>query len=94
HPQFKTHFQFVHRERHIPVVLGPKIHRQDRTDEERELWARDIVVLFKPWRTPADLKDVNETWLDAVKALLPSLSDWNKRVIRNMNVLSECRDAR
>ncbi|KAJ7495930.1 hypothetical protein B0H11DRAFT_1640775, partial [Mycena galericulata] len=94
HPQFLTHYQASRRERHIPVVLGPKIHRWDRSDEERELWAQDIVTLFKPWRTPTDLKRPQDTWMETVVALRTDIEPWKDQIIRNMNVLAECRDAR
>ncbi|KAJ7603550.1 hypothetical protein DFH06DRAFT_915897, partial [Mycena polygramma] len=94
HPQYLSHCQLLRRECVIPVLLGPKIHRFDRSDEEKELWARAVVVLFKPWRTPADLKDQTETWVDVASLLVDELEPWKRRVIRNMNVLSECRDAR
>ncbi|KAJ7443486.1 hypothetical protein B0H11DRAFT_1693420, partial [Mycena galericulata] len=94
HPQYLTHYQTSRRERHVPVILGPKIHRSDRSDEEKELWAQDIVMLFKPWRKPVDLKLVGTTWLDTVIELQASIEPWKNRIIRNMNVLAECRDAR
>ncbi|KAJ7730792.1 hypothetical protein B0H16DRAFT_1235481, partial [Mycena metata] len=94
HPQFETHAQIVRRTWYVPVILGPTFHRRDRSPEERELWARDVVILFKPWRTPSDLKEPGETWLSAALKLEADAHPWILRVIRNMNVLSECRDAR
>ncbi|KAJ7178801.1 hypothetical protein C8R43DRAFT_823738, partial [Mycena crocata] len=94
HPQYSSHSLHTRDERHVPVVLGPKIHRSDRSEEEKELWAQDVVVLFKPWRLPTELKGADETWLDAELKLRPTLEPWKNRVIRNMNVLAECRDAR
>ncbi|KAJ7093628.1 hypothetical protein C8R43DRAFT_867196, partial [Mycena crocata] len=94
HPQYLTHAQRTKKEIHVPVILGPKIHRFDRSDEERELWAQDVVVLFKPWRIPTDLKEPGETWSHAASELRRDIDPWKERVIRNMNVLAECRDAR
>ncbi|KAJ6510125.1 hypothetical protein C8R47DRAFT_915332, partial [Mycena vitilis] len=96
HPQYSSHFQVLRRggRRFIPVLVGPKIHRSDRSEEEKELWAQAVVVLFKPWRRPADLKAPDETWLDVASHLIGELEPWMRSVIRNMNVLSECRDAR
>ncbi|KAJ7462830.1 hypothetical protein B0H11DRAFT_1631201, partial [Mycena galericulata] len=94
HPQFDTHVQSVRRKRVVPVVVGPKFHRPDRSPEEKELWAKDIVILFKSWRIPSDLKSAHESWIDVAEAMYLDLDSWKKRVIRNMNVLSECRDAR
>ncbi|KAJ7602342.1 hypothetical protein DFH06DRAFT_1023825, partial [Mycena polygramma] len=94
HPQFSTHAQVAKRKFVVPVVMGPKIHRSDRTPEEKELWAQDIVILFKPWRKPHDLKTNEQSWLDVAEDLLVSLSSDALRIIHNMNVLTECRDAR
>ncbi|KAJ7157049.1 hypothetical protein C8R43DRAFT_835778, partial [Mycena crocata] len=94
HPQYLSHVQHARVERHIPVILGPKIHRFDRTAEERELWAQDVVILFKPWRVPTDLKTQDETWLEVATRLRQDIEPWKNRVIQNMNVLAECRDAR
>ncbi|KAJ6501460.1 hypothetical protein C8R47DRAFT_970072, partial [Mycena vitilis] len=94
HPQYSTHALSVRKVDHVPVLLGPKIHRFDRSDEERELWAYDVAVLFKPWRVPTDLKSADETWLEVATRLRDALEPWKNRVIDNMNVLSECRDAR
>ncbi|KAJ7015732.1 hypothetical protein C8F04DRAFT_901505, partial [Mycena alexandri] len=94
HPQYLTHRQILRATHFIPVVLGPKFHRSDRTDAERELWAQDVVVLFKPWRVPADLKSQDQSWLEVASVLIGGLLPWHRRVIQNMNVLTECRDAR
>ncbi|KAJ7135571.1 hypothetical protein C8R44DRAFT_580134, partial [Mycena epipterygia] len=94
HPQFSTHVQTVKQDRSVPVIIGPGFHRRDRSDEEKELWAKDVVVLFKPWRSPSELKDRDESWSQAAEVLQNELEPWKLRVIRNMNVLTECRDAR
>ena len=94
HPQFRTH---VVRKRTVwvtPVLLGEKMPRPDRSDEEREKWARTVLTLFTPWRHPADLKDELETWSDAYERHEHSISPEHTRIIHNMNVLSECKDAR
>ena len=51
----------------IPVILGPRIPRNDRSPEELEEWSRSILILFIPWRHPADLKQRDETWTDAYR---------------------------
>ncbi|KAJ7783108.1 hypothetical protein B0H16DRAFT_1298298, partial [Mycena metata] len=94
HPQHMTHYQTSRRTRRVPVLLGPSIPRSDRSEAEREQWAQTVVVLFKPWRVPNDLKSPDESWLETVLALRAGLAPWLNTAIRNMNVLSECRDAR
>lgn len=95
HPQYKTHvLQLRKKSTAIPVILGAKIPRPDRSESERELWARSILILFKPWRTAQCLKEQNETWFQAYERFEPTLENRQRRIIQNMNVMSECKDAR
>ncbi|KAI0722567.1 hypothetical protein C8Q76DRAFT_575488, partial [Earliella scabrosa] len=78
----------------VPVTLGDRIPRHDRGEEEREDWAKCILILFRAWRQPSDLKTETETWLQAYERQAASFSSLHQSVIGNMNVLCECRDAR
>ncbi len=78
----------------VPVILGKRIARNDRSDEERESWARTILVLFVPWRAPADLKYAGESWMDSYDRHQRHIPLHHRTIIANMNVLNECRDAR
>ncbi|TFK85158.1 hypothetical protein K466DRAFT_495261, partial [Polyporus arcularius HHB13444] len=78
----------------VPVMLGKRIARNDRSGEERESWARTILVLFVPWRTPADLKVMGESWTAAYDRQQQHIPPQHRSIIANMNVLNECRDAR
>lgn len=94
HPDRDTH---IIRRRSIwliPVVLGPHIPRPDRTEQERNDWSRVILLLFIPWRTPADLKRRDESWYDAYMRQKDRIPPLHQSIIHNMGVLSECRDAR
>ena len=53
-----------------------------------------MLILFVPWRKPGDLRQAGETWLEAYDRQCERISPHNKTVIANMNVLTECRDAR
>ncbi|KAI0059802.1 hypothetical protein BV25DRAFT_1777328, partial [Artomyces pyxidatus] len=76
----------------VPVVLGPTLPRADREVEERQLWCRAMLILFKPWRSVADLKGADESWQEAYdKYEFPRRL---RRVIENINVEHECKDAR
>ena len=77
----------------IPVLLGDRLPRPDRSDDEREQWARAVLTLFKPWRHPSDLKDHSDTWYDAYVQYAPAIAPEHMSIIHNMNVLSECKDA-
>ena len=94
HPHHDTHVLRKRTQWMIPVILGDKIPRNDRSDEEREEWARCVITLFIPWRTPHDLRLEDETWLDAYARQSHMISPEHQTIISNMNVLNECRDAR
>ena len=94
HPQHETHMVRKRTVWVIPVVLGNKMPRPDRNDEERQLWARTVLALFQPWRTPADLKEFDEDWIEAYDRQKHCIPPEHMTIIHNMNVLSECRDAR
>lgn len=94
HPQFNTHRLIFHRKQRIPVLLGPKLPNPNKSTELKEDWARDMLALFKPWRTLSDLKANDETWNDAYDKYEHSLSAAQRQVIVNMQALTECREAR
>lgn len=94
HPQYETH---VIRKRTvwvIPVLLGEKMPRPDRSDDERDRWAQNVLTLFIPWRHPSDLKYDLESWIEAYERQVHDIAREHMSIIHNMNVLSECRDAR
>ncbi|PPQ71220.1 hypothetical protein CVT26_010999 [Gymnopilus dilepis] len=94
HPQRHTHYLTLRRERHVPVILGPKIPNPERSSEQRDIWSRDVLTLFKPWRSVNDLKKEDESWTEAFDTYRASLDDISKIVIANLNVLTECAEAR
>ncbi|KAI0348901.1 hypothetical protein OH77DRAFT_1465904 [Trametes cingulata] len=94
HPQFATHRLRQRKVYTVPVVLGERIPRSDRGEEEREQWARVMSILFVPWRRPGDLRTSGESWIAAFERHRVRISERNMEIIRNMNVLSECRDVR
>ncbi|KZT55184.1 hypothetical protein CALCODRAFT_406669, partial [Calocera cornea HHB12733] len=62
HPQHSTHQLRLSNAAHVPVILGPTLPRGDRGLEERSLWCRAMLILFKPWRTFNDLLPLGESW--------------------------------
>ena len=93
HPQFKTHsvscnFDRIHTV--IPNFLGGSLPRSDKGDHN--FYCMTMLTIFKPWRSPADLKTVNQTWAETFSA-----HTFTKRQIElmaNFNVRYECNDAR
>lgn len=94
HPQYGTHVLRVRVRTVIPVILGDKIARPTGGADELELWSRDIMVLFVPWRDIGDLKEGFPDWTHAYVGRCEQIKSKYKRIVRNLNVLSECRDAR
>ncbi|KAH9848698.1 hypothetical protein C2E23DRAFT_697913, partial [Lenzites betulinus] len=94
HTQYRTHCLRRRAEWTVPVILGDRVPRSDRGEEEHESWARMMLILFIPWRKPRDLRERTESWSAAFDRQKPLISSQNLRVIANMNVLSECRDVR
>ncbi|EIW53759.1 uncharacterized protein TRAVEDRAFT_134208, partial [Trametes versicolor FP-101664 SS1] len=94
HTQYHTHLLRKRSKFQVPVILGDRIPRSDRGDEEREAWARMMLILFIPWRQPADLRGPDESWTAAYERHSSKISLRHKKIIANMNVLSECRDVR
>ncbi|KAJ7917309.1 hypothetical protein B0H13DRAFT_1608479, partial [Mycena leptocephala] len=76
----------------VPVLLGPTIPRADRSPSEYKRWCHAMLILFKPWRVPSDLKGPAQSWKDAFERF--DFSADAKRIMRNMNVENECQDAR
>lgn len=88
HPQYLTHTVRRRASSVIPMILGPAIPRPDRGDEEKQRWARAMLILFKPWHEPEDLKQECETW--EFEAQIPCQYI---KVIKYIHVFSECKDA-
>lgn len=94
HPLYKSHINRRRKHAVIPVLLGAPIPRPDRSDADKEVWSREILLLFKPWRDINDLCGGFTTWAEAFDQYRPVIKGKYTRIIKNINILSECRDAR
>ncbi|KAF8184514.1 hypothetical protein K438DRAFT_1598224 [Mycena galopus ATCC 62051] len=74
----------------IPNFLGGALPRSDKGD--REFYCMTMLTIFKPWRTPADLKDPESTWDQTFNE--HCFSHRQKELIGNFNLRYECNDAR
>ncbi|KAH7905484.1 hypothetical protein BJ138DRAFT_991661, partial [Hygrophoropsis aurantiaca] len=92
HPQYHTHMNFVRPKRVIPVLLTDHIPRLNKSAEEDERWYRLMLILFKPWRTISDLLGDASNWKSAFESY--TFSKRSMFLMHNMNIESECRDAR
>ena len=94
HTQFETHVLRKRESWTVPVLLGERVPRSDRDPSEKEAWARMMLILFVPWRSPSDLRSMRESWTEAFERQRGRISSKHLKIIENMNVLSECRDVR
>ncbi|KAJ7602622.1 hypothetical protein DFH06DRAFT_1023614, partial [Mycena polygramma] len=76
----------------VNVVLGERIPRPDRGEAEKDRWCRAMMILFKPWRSLLDLKGTGESWAAAFDRT--DFGPGAVRIMANMNVENECKDAR
>ncbi|KAI0040680.1 hypothetical protein FA95DRAFT_1462262, partial [Auriscalpium vulgare] len=92
HPQHETHEVRVCKDDKykVPNFLGGSLPRRDQGNIEE--YCLTMLTLFKPWRTPSDLKDVDETWQSTFDN--HGFSDREKRVMDFMQIKYECNDAR
>ncbi|KAJ3757481.1 hypothetical protein EV360DRAFT_95197 [Lentinula raphanica] len=92
HPLGKTHRvqKFRSFAYNIPNFIGPPLPRPDKDD--REYYCCTMLVLYKPWRSGADLKQPNESWHEAFSSY--DFSESARMYIKNMNLRYECLDSR
>ncbi|KAJ7086960.1 hypothetical protein C8R44DRAFT_548657, partial [Mycena epipterygia] len=74
----------------IPNFIGGALPRADKGD--RAYYCLAMLTLFKPWRSPADIKDPISTWDQSFKEY--DFSDRQRQLLANFNVRYECNDAR
>ncbi|KAG1837381.1 hypothetical protein DFJ58DRAFT_616030, partial [Suillus subalutaceus] len=72
---------------------GPSLPRRD-CPEVRERYCRVMLILFKPWTTVADLRSTFGSWTDAFEAFVKICSPNKLFVMKNMQILHECKDSR
>ena len=94
HPQQQTHFLTLKTEARIPVILGPSFSNPKTSDESKENWSREMLVLFKPWRDTTTLKTHTQSWSDAFEVFHAGTDERTRQLISNITVLTECSDAR
>ncbi|KAJ7758179.1 hypothetical protein DFH07DRAFT_958524 [Mycena maculata] len=93
HPLFMSHSitcRFENVNMVIPNFIGGAMPRSDKGD--RAAYCMTMLTIFKPWRSPTDLKDVLSTWDQAFKE--HEFTDRQLQLMRNFNVRYECNDAR
>ena len=77
----------------VPVPIGPAMPRRDQEDA-RSQYCRLMLTLFRPWRDVADLRLLDESWESSFENFENQLLPCHVAVLRNMQILNECRDSR
>lgn len=90
HPQSDQFLLMLASTVSIPIIHGPPLPRGDY-ENQKELYARAMLLLFKPWKQLADLKMQQETWTDAFDAY--PFDSGSLNVMQNMAAMFECKDA-
>ncbi|KAJ6465349.1 hypothetical protein C8R45DRAFT_836832, partial [Mycena sanguinolenta] len=95
HPQYTTHCLKKLDTRRIPVLMGYRIPRSDSPSDETK-YAVTILALFQPWSDmkSSPLKLPDTSWQDALKQLNASMSSEHARIVANMQLLYQTRDAK
>lgn len=92
HPNFETHMMRFRRDPLVPVLIGPALPKEDKSENEYEAWCRAMCILFKPWRQLQDLKSDDHAWSEAF--LATTFKDVHVQYMKNMAVERQCKDAR
>ena len=93
HPQYLSHVIMRRSFNVVPVLIGPSIPRRDREDTA-ERYARAILTLFYPWRSPSDVCDLDQSWCDALKVREAFFTEASSKVINNIQFLHDCKKDR
>ncbi|KAJ7709293.1 hypothetical protein B0H16DRAFT_1344639, partial [Mycena metata] len=93
HPRYKSHSatcDFQRMRTFIPNFIGGALPRSDRGD--RSYYCLTMLTLFKPWRSPGDLKDIADSWEYSFRS--HQFTERQISLMQNFNVRYECNDAR
>jgi hypothetical protein len=93
HDLFKTHSVLCDESKSMRVVpnfIGGAVPRADKGD--REYYCATMMTLFKPWRSPTDLKDAESSWDQVFTE--HTFNARELEIIAHFNLRYECNDAR
>ena len=99
HPEHRDYMKKIqrvhvhHRKDFIPVPIGPSLPRRDRPEMYAK-YARLMLILFKPWRTEADLHGSVNDWAESFDEFVKSSSLETRKILDNIQILHECKDSK
>src|SRR6202000_2441306 len=78
----------------VPVPVSKRsLPRRDREDTY-EQYCRVMLILFKPWKTPHDLRTMDDDWCTTFSAFRMSAPLRVLKIIDNIQLTHECRDSK
>lgn len=94
HPEASTHNLRERCPENFYVPVPTCSIPNSAVESKKEKHAQCMLLLFKPWRNAQDLLGEYHTWLEAYNEFLQHISSDKLRIIQNMQLLHECKDAR
>jgi len=89
HRNRDTHALVPRQKVRVPVFLGPRIPNPARGVEFADRSAFLKLVQFKPFRRGSDLKELDQTWIDALRDYVSIASPQVRRCLKNIDALHE-----
>ena len=91
HPLYDSHGTIIKQDN--PNIVADFIGNLPRSDQgDREYYCLTMLVLFKPWREPLNLKIQKNTWNETF--LKHKFTNRQLELMKNFNIKYECLDAR
>ena len=92
HLEHNSHHLVSRKSKKLVVVpIGPSLPRRDHSETYAK-YCRLMLILFKPWRNAADLRNQGETWLAAFENFKHLCSSNIITLMNNMQLLHECKE--
>ncbi|KAJ3551346.1 hypothetical protein NM688_g4757 [Phlebia brevispora] len=93
HPEVKTKVMKIRHPSSVSLVvpIGPALPRRDKP-EVYQKYCRLMLLLFKPWRTAADLRNMDQSWSEAFELFQEECPPELTRIMNNMQAIHECKD--
>lgn len=88
HPMHEEYFIVERHENEIPVIIGPSVPRMNDLTN-RDLYAKIILLLFRPWRKLNNLRPNNTSWATAFDSFYLNASEEIRQLISNLEYLSK-----
>jgi hypothetical protein len=95
HPESHSHCLQARKSssRSVTIPIGPHIPHHDKKKQYPK-FCRLMLMFFKPWHEASDLHLHGLSWDDAFSIFMADCPSEFKDIIKNMQILHECKDSR